>query len=198
MGRLLHDWTAIQAYHDEGHGFVECSKKFGFSHTAWVKAIKRRRLRSKATRYRDRRRKYDWAEVRTYYEAGHTYLECMQRFGFCSKAWEGAVKRGDIKPRRRRLEAPLLEMLQSPSSRWQKKLRLLRDGILKNQCSRCGIGDWRGKPLGIHIDHINGEKNDWRLENLRMLCPNCHSQTPTFGGRNLRRFSALILWCEAA
>jgi Zn finger protein HypA/HybF involved in hydrogenase expression len=196
MGRLLHDWTAIQAYHDEGHGFVECSKKFGFSHTAWVKAIKRGRLRSKATRYRDRRRKYDWAEVRAYYEEGHTIVECMARFGFCWQAWDGAVRRGEINPRCR--DRSLEKILHSKASRWLKKQRLIEEGYLSNRCERCGIADWRGKRLAIHIDHINGKKDDWRLENLRMLCPNCHSQTPTFGGRNLRRLSFLLLGYEAA
>lgn len=199
MGRLLHDWAAIQAYHDEGHGFVECSKKFEFTHTAWNKAIKSGRLRSKATPYRDRRRKYDWAEIQAYYDAGNTYLQCMARFGFCWQAWDGAVKRGEIKTRgRERTRFPLEQVLRSSLSRWHKKRRLLRDGILTNRCERCGISDWRGKPLAIHIDHINGVKDDWRLENLRMLCPNCHSQTPTFGGRNLRRFSALVIWSDAA
>jgi hypothetical protein len=199
MGRVLHDWAAVQAFHDEGHGFVECRRKFGFSHTAWVKAIKSGRLQTKATPFRDRRRRYDWAKIRAYHEAGHTITECMAHFGFCWQARDGAVKRGNISPRRiGRIGRPLEQVLQSPSSRWHKKLRLLRDGILKNQCSRCGISEWRGKLLAIHIDHINGDKNDWRLENLRMLCPNCHSQTPTFGGRNLRRFSALVLWFEAA
>jgi 5-methylcytosine-specific restriction endonuclease McrA len=198
MGRVLHDWAAVQAYHDDGHGFVECQRKFGFSHTAWVKAIKSGRLRSKTTPFMDRRRKYDWGEIRAYYEAGHTYLQCASFFGFCSKAWEGAVKRGEICPRHGgRAGRPLEQILQSRSSRWHKKLRLIREGRLTNRCERCGITDWRGRPLAIHIDHINGVKDDWRLENLRMLCPNCHSQTPTFGGRN-RRFSALILWNEAA
>lgn len=43
---------------------------------------------------------------------------------------------------------------------------------------------WRMKPLSMQIDHVNGDRKDGRLENVRILCPNCHSQTPTFGGKN--------------
>ena len=73
------------------------------------------------------------------------------------------------------------------AARRSMKRRLLELNLLKNECSRCDIAQWRGKPLIIHIDHINGINNDWRLDDLRMLCPNCHSQTPTFSGRNVRR-----------
>ena len=44
-----------------------------------------------------------------------------------------------------------------------------------------------GKPLTLHVDHINGVNNDCRRENLRFLCPNCHAQTPTHAGRNKKR-----------
>jgi hypothetical protein len=46
MPRRIYDWPRVQAYYDEGHGFVQCARKFGFSHTAWIKAIKRSALRA--------------------------------------------------------------------------------------------------------------------------------------------------------
>lgn len=50
-------------------------------------------------------------------------------------------------------------------------------------CSTCGISEWRGQRLVLHLDHINGVNNDNRIENLRLLCPNCHSQTDTYCNR---------------
>jgi hypothetical protein len=68
------------------------------------------------------------------------------------------------------------------------KRRLIAGGFLENQCSICGLPPvWNGSPLVLRLDHINGNRRDNRLENLRMVCPNCDSQLPTFAGRNKGR-----------
>ena len=180
------NWIEIQQYHDEGHGFVECQRKFGFSHTAWVKAIKRGELRSHGREFADRRRRYDWAAVQAYYDEGHSFRECQTMFGFSNAAWHKARQRGEVE-RVRMGGMPIDVLLTGRRNRHHVKIRLLRAGLLKNECSKCGLTDWLGEQLNMHIDHINGVRDDHRLENLRMLCPNCHSQTETYGGRNMKR-----------
>ena len=66
--------------------------------------------------------------------------------------------------------------------------RAMIEGGIPYECAGCGnVGEWRGKPLGLQIDHINGDRMDNRRENLRFLCPNCHAQTPNFGSLNKQR-----------
>ena len=104
-------------------------------------------------------RRYDWAEIRVYYEAGHSMRECQAEFGFSGAAWSEAVQRGDIDPR------PRAEAHDSVFVR-------------------------RGRPLSLELHHANGDGTDNRIENLQLLCPSCHSQTDTWGGRNARRKAA--------
>jgi hypothetical protein len=72
---------------------------------------------------------------------------------------------------------------------WQShqiKLKLFELNLKERKCGICGQNEiWNNNKLGLELDHINGIHNDNRLENLRILCPNCHSQMPTQGVRNI-------------
>lgn len=64
---------------------------------------------------------------------------------------------------------------------------IIKENLIPYKCSICGITEWNNKTLSLELDHINGINNDNRLENLRFLCPNCHSQTCTYGSRNQQK-----------
>lgn len=66
------------------------------------------------------------------------------------------------------------------------KMRLINEKRMEYVCACCGNnGVWNNLPLVLQLDHINGINNDHRIENLRFLCPNCHSQTNTYAGKNI-------------
>jgi len=93
--------------------------------------------------------------------------------------------------RRHTKETFVEEVLKVNGRGWNTdnmKLCILEFELLENKCAECGSGpEWSGKILVLQIDHINGERQDNRLENLRILCPNCHSQTSTYCGRKNRK-----------
>ncbi|HYZ81150.1 MAG TPA: HNH endonuclease [Solirubrobacteraceae bacterium] len=132
-------------------------------------------------------RRYDWLTIRAYYEAGHSASECRREFGFGVNAWADAIRRGIIVPRPR-LE-PLDQILAAGRrrSRQHVKTRLLTAGLKESRCESCGLTQWRDQPLSLELHHVNGDGEDNRLANLRLLCPNCHSQTDTWGARNKGR-----------
>jgi predicted DNA-binding protein YlxM (UPF0122 family) len=128
-------------------------------------------------------KRYDWDQIRAYYDAGHSMTECIRLFGFSRNAWWDAIRRGVIEPRPR-LE-PIEDLLAAgrPRNRHHVKTRLMLAGLKEARCEGCGLADWNGQPLALELHHINGDGLDNRLENLAILCPNCHSQTDTWGGR---------------
>lgn len=66
------------------------------------------------------------------------------------------------------------------------KIRLIREKYLDNKCAICGIDTWLGQPISLHLHHKDGRHNNHSIDNLELLCPNCHSQTDTYAGKNIR------------
>jgi hypothetical protein len=96
---------------------------------------------------------------------------------------------------------PLSEVLVENSTyhRGHLKDRLFFEGIKDRRCEMCGQGEvWRGRVMSLILDHINGIANDHRLENLRVLCPNCAATLDTHCGRKNRRppIERVCQWCE--
>jgi hypothetical protein len=130
-------------------------------------------------------RRYNWAEVQAEYDSGLSVRQCAARFGFSLASWHKAVARGDIVPRP--VAMPIEELLvagRRQTGRNHLKLRLIAEGLKENACEECGLDHWLGDPIAMQLHHRNGDKHDNTLENLQLLCPNCHSLTGNWGGRN--------------
>lgn len=70
---------------------------------------------------------------------------------------------------------------------YKLKNRLFKSGLKENKCEICGISEWLGKTINCELHHKDGNKNNHKLENLQILCPNCHSQTDTYKALNIKK-----------
>lgn len=75
------------------------------------------------------------------------------------------------------------------------KFKLFKEGLKENKCENCGISEWYGQPLQCQLHHINGDPSDNRLENLQILCPNCHSLTENYCGNANEKTKHYCLDC---
>jgi Zn finger protein HypA/HybF involved in hydrogenase expression len=103
------------------------------------------------------------------------------------KKWRKEFNESVYSKRARPIEEYFIE--NSTVERQAVKREIVKRNLIEYKCSKCDITDtWNGEPISLHLDHINGINNDNRLENLRFLCPNCHSQTSTYAGKALTKY----------
>jgi hypothetical protein len=152
-----------------------------------------------------RRLRYTEAELRQAIASSRSWAEALRRLGYCPSGnnWKTLKKRAramDIptdhfdpnaaaRERGRCQRTPLTEILVEGSvySRGRLKGRLYEEGLKKRECELCGQSEtWFGKPMSLILDHVNGVRDDNRLENLRIVCPNCAATLDTHCGRAAR------------
>jgi len=189
------DWRAVQEYYDSGKSWRQCTKDLGISLRTFHDAVKSGKVVVRAR------------QVEGYPGSRLGRTDILQR---CSdiERWIAEEKPKAFMCRELACRPGTLECyleimgivyLGNPGSRHKKaeeylnsdqqikahdlKRKLIQDGLKKHCCEVCGLDTWQGQPIPIALHHINGNCHDNRLENLMILCPNCHAQTPNFCGK---------------
>lgn len=115
---------------------------------------------------------------------GSNFRSFQERVNFLKINTSHFTTSGNKHPQQIALEDIIFHNLHPQYKSSHLKKRLFDAKLKENKCEICGIKDWNGRPISLHLDHINGDNENNHISNLRILCPNCHSQTDTFGARN--------------
>jgi hypothetical protein len=161
--------------------------------------------------------RYSEQDARVAVAASKSYAEALRRMGASStgnsfkvlqkyvRVWAISVEHFDphatMRARSRVGRVPLDEVLRTgrPFSRGALKRRLYDEGYKDRRCEDCGQGElWRGRQMALILDHVNGVPDDNRLQNLRILCPNCAATLDTHCGRNARAAPRPCEFCGTA
>ena len=106
----------------------------------------------------------------------NTFKTYAVKYGCYKPNQAGKGVKKDIKKR--------ISKLEDYATRASVRKIIIQNNLIPYECGVCGIDSWLGNKLSLHLDHINGINHDNKLENLRFLCPNCHSQTHNYVGKN--------------
>ena len=145
------------------------------------KIMKQREVKVSDEQIREAYEKYKTLHIASA-ELDMTTVSLWRRAKKIGLAWKDKNYRS-VQP----TKIPTNEILEGKHPYYQTlklKKRLIKEGIKENKCDICEITEWNGKPISMQLDHIDGNSHNHKLENLRMTCPNCHSQTETYCGKN--------------
>lgn len=136
----------------------------------------------------------DWLSVQEMIDNGLTVKEICSTVGIAKDTYQKAVKKGKIIPILSKSKYTLDELIESVKGirtgsydRYLIKKFLFSEGRNKCEGEGCGIDNWFGERIMLELDHIDGNPRNNTLDNFRLLCPNCHSITDTWRGRNIGR-----------
>jgi len=178
----------ILELHNQGFGTVEIAKQTGV--TAATISYHKRKLNLPLNKqmHRDDR---DWSSIQKDIDENIlNHFEIVKKHNICRDTLTRAYKRGKVKRDKLPNELTTKEYADSWIGKEAKTgfkriliKRLVKEGIWKMECKECQLTEWRGKPAPLEVNHIDGNPKNNSIDNLELLCRNCHYFTPTWGNK---------------